>query len=41
MTIIKTTVVRLYPNAEMKQVLDELCDYRRFVWNKGFKSAHI
>ena len=35
MTIIKTTVVRLYPNAEMKQVLDELCDYRRFVWNKG------
>lgn len=38
MTITNTNVVRLYPNAEMKQVLDELCDYRRFVWNKGLET---
>ena len=38
MTITSTNLVRLYPNAEMKQVLDELCDYRRFVWNKGLET---
>ena len=37
-TITSANVVRLYPNTEMKQVLDELCDYRRFVWNKGLET---
>ena len=37
MTIVKVNKVRLYPNAEMKQVLDENCDYRRFCWNKGLE----
>ena len=27
--------VRLYPNGIMKQVLDDLCDYRRYCWNQG------
>ncbi|WP_225440988.1 RNA-guided endonuclease InsQ/TnpB family protein, partial [Ligilactobacillus agilis] len=27
--------VRLYPNETMKQVLDDLCDYRRYCWNQG------
>ena len=26
--------VRLYPNKTMKHVLDSLCDYRRYCWNK-------
>ena len=38
MTITSTNLVRLYPNAEMKQVLDENCDYRRFCWNKGLET---
>ena len=38
MTITSTNLVRFYPNTEMKQVLDELCDYRRFVWNKGLET---
>lgn len=38
MTITNTNLVRLYPNAEMKRVLDELCDYRRFCWNKGLET---
>ena len=38
MTITSTNVVQLYPNTEMKQVLDELCDYRRFCWNKGLET---
>ena len=38
MTITSTNIVRLYPNAEMKRVLDELCDYRRFCWNKGLET---
>ena len=38
MTIVKVNKVRLYPNAEMRQVLDELCDYRRFCWNKGLET---
>lgn len=38
MTITSTNVVRLYPNVEMKQVLDENCDYRRFCWNKGLET---
>lgn len=27
--------VRLYPNETMKRVLDSLCDYRRYCWNKA------
>lgn len=27
--------VRLYPNNTMKHVLDSLCDYRRYCWNKA------
>lgn len=27
--------VRLYPNATMKRVLDSLCDYRRYCWNRA------
>ena len=27
--------VRLYPNKIMKQVLDSLCDYRRYCWNEA------
>ncbi|WP_270335945.1 helix-turn-helix domain-containing protein, partial [Ligilactobacillus agilis] len=27
--------VRLYPNETMKQVLDDLCDYRCYCWNQG------
>lgn len=38
MTITSTNIVRLYPNVEMKQVLDENCDYRRFCWNKGLET---
>ena len=28
-TAVRVQKVRLYPDVEMKQVLDELCDYRR------------
>ena len=27
--------VKLYPNKTMKHVLDSLCDYRRYCWNKA------
>lgn len=27
--------VRLYPNKNMKQILDSLCDYRRYCWNQA------
>ncbi len=33
--MIRTEKVKLYPNAVMKQALDELCDYRRYCWNEG------
>ena len=29
--------VRLYPNRTMKTVLDSLCDYRRYCWNRGLE----
>lgn len=29
--------VRLYPNNTMKHVLDSLCDYRRYCWNKAIE----
>ena len=29
--------VKLYPNKAMKQVLDSLCDYRRYCWNKAIE----
>ena len=36
--VLRTEKVRLYPNAEMRQVLDELCDYRRYCWNLGLET---
>ncbi len=33
--MIRVQKVRLYPNRTMKKVLDDLCDYRRYCWNKG------
>lgn len=38
MAITITNVVRLYPNTEMRQAIDEHCDYRRFCWNKGLET---
>lgn len=35
--MIKTELVRLYPNARMKQALNRLCDYRRYCWNQGLE----
>lgn len=29
--------VRLYPNKTMQNVLDSLCDYRRYCWNHGLE----
>ena len=29
--------VKLYPNKAMKQVLDSLCNYRRYCWNKAIE----
>ncbi|OXS49136.1 transposase [Ligilactobacillus agilis] len=34
-TMLCVQKVRLYPNQTMKQVLDYLCDYRRYCWNQG------
>lgn len=45
--MIRVQKVRLYPNQTMKKVLDDLCDYRRYCWNKGLATwndmyeAHI
>ena len=36
--MIRTQKVRLYPNQMMKKVLDDLCDYRRYCWNKGLET---
>ena len=33
--MLRVQKVRLYPNETMKQVLDDLCDYRRYCWNQG------
>ena len=33
--MLRAQKVRLYPNEVMKQVLDDLCDYRRYCWNQG------
>ena len=33
--IIRTITYELYPNAIMKKVLDQECDYRRYCWNKA------
>lgn len=33
--MIRVQKVRLYPNQTMKKALDDLCDYRRYCWNKG------
>ncbi|KIR01487.1 transposase [Lachnospiraceae bacterium TWA4] len=36
--VIKSQAVRLYPNVRMKNVLDALCDYRRYCWNLGLET---
>lgn len=36
--LVKTHKVRLYPNAKMKVVLDNLCDYNRYCYNKGLET---
>ena len=33
--MIRVQKVRLYPNQTMKTVIDDLCDYRRYCWNRG------
>ncbi|WP_334332169.1 MULTISPECIES: RNA-guided endonuclease InsQ/TnpB family protein [unclassified Companilactobacillus] len=33
--IVRTQKVRLYPNQHMTKILDKLCDYRRYCWNRG------
>ena len=33
--ITRTITYELYPNAIMKKVLDQECDYRRYCWNKA------
>ena len=33
--MLRVQKVRLYPNETMKQVLDDLCAYRRYCWNQG------
>lgn len=36
--MIRTQVVRLYPNQTMRKHLDELCDYRRYCWNLALET---
>lgn len=36
--MIRTQVVKLYPNQIMRKHLDELCDYRRYCWNQGLET---
>lgn len=36
--MIRTQVVKLYPNQTMRKHLDELCDYRRYCWNQGLET---
>lgn len=36
--VIRTQVVKLYPNQIMHKHLDELCDYRRYCWNLGLET---
>ena len=33
--MLRVQKVRLDPNETMKQVLGDLCDYRRYCWNQG------
>ena len=40
-TAVRVQKVRLYPDVEMKQVLDELCDYRRYCWNDMHEQSLI
>lgn len=35
--MIRTELVRLYPNVVMKRVIDDLCNYRRYCWNQGLE----
>lgn len=36
--MIRTQLVRLYPNKAMRKHLDDLCDYRRYCWNLGLET---
>ena len=36
--MIRTQIVKLYPNQTMRKHLDELCDYRRYCWNLGLET---
>ena len=36
--MIRTQVVKLYPNQAMRKHLDELCNYRRYCWNQGLET---
>lgn len=36
--VIRTQLVRLYPNKVMRKHLDDLCDYRRYCWNLGLET---
>ena len=36
--MIRTQVVKLYPNQIMRKHLDELCNYRRYCWNQGLET---
>lgn len=36
--MIRTQVVRLYPNAVMRKHLDDLCNYRRYCWNQALET---
>lgn len=36
--MIRTQVVKLYPNQTMYKYLDKLCDYRRYCWNQGLET---
>lgn len=35
--MLKTQTVRLYPNSFMRHYLDDMCEYRRYLWNKALE----
>ena len=39
--MIKTQVVKLKVNKTMQKHLDDLCDYRRYCWNKGLETWQL
>ena len=36
--LVKTHKVRLYPSTKMRTILDSLCDYNRYCYNKGLET---